>query len=151
MISSFIAQNFAISDDYWVWNESNIIENHKKPSEKTHFLEKKCITILVTIVVTIVVTTMVTTMDTWWLPWWLPWSSFVTIVVTKTRKRTNKFSCVKYEWRLTLVMHAHVQCACCIIFRFLILDLHYPLHALHLLILVDYICMNNIMSNSTIM
>ena len=68
MISSFIAQNFAISDDYWVWNESNIIENLKKSSKKIHSWRKNV------------------------LPWsllrWLPWSTLVTIVVTKARKRT---------------------------------------------------------------
>ena len=36
MISSFIAQNFAISDDYWVWNESNIIQNLKKSPKKIY-------------------------------------------------------------------------------------------------------------------
>ena len=29
MISSFIAQNFAISDDYWVWNEKRYIFGEK--------------------------------------------------------------------------------------------------------------------------
>ena len=32
--------NYAISDDYWVWNESNIIENLKKSSKKINSLRK---------------------------------------------------------------------------------------------------------------
>ena len=32
--------NYAISDDYWVWNESNIIENLKKSSKKIYSWRK---------------------------------------------------------------------------------------------------------------
>ena len=59
MISSFIAQTFAISDNYWMWNESNIIENLKNQIKR-----EKCIAIVVSIIVTFVVTTMVTRMVT---------------------------------------------------------------------------------------
>ena len=37
-----------LSDDYWVSNESNIIEKPYKIIYKDIFLEKKCITIIVT-------------------------------------------------------------------------------------------------------
>ena len=50
MISSFIAETFAISDNYCVWNESNIIENLRKSNKK----RKNVVTTMVTRMVTMI-------------------------------------------------------------------------------------------------